>query len=89
MTLSNTAIERDHGVQTKGIISNDARMELVIYCVVVIVMALIVTVSTDFKFAQAEDEAKTAVQNFRNFIASISEFVGVYLMLLLGLKAQS
>ena len=88
MTLSNTAVERD-SVQTKGIISQDARMELVIYCVVVIVAALIVTVSTDFKFAQSEDAAKAAVQNFKNFIASISEFVGVYLMLLLGLKAQS
>ena len=89
MSLSNTALAADTKGQTKGVVARDARVELILYCIAIIVLALIVTVAIDVNFDDTNTKAQAAEQSFKNFIASISEFVGVYLMLLLGLKSQS
>ena len=74
---------------TRGVFASDIRMELIVFCIIVIVLALIVTVGIDVK-KDADTHVAAMADDFKRFLSSISEYIGTYhLMVLLGLKAQT
>jgi hypothetical protein len=75
----------------RGLVSaGDFRIDLLIFCIVVICVVLVVVVGIDTAAAAGDDSAtKLARSNILKLFGTISEYMGVYLMLLLGLKAQA
>ena len=72
---------------TRGVFASDIRMELIVFCIIVIVLALIVTVGIDVK-KDADTHVAAMADDFKRFLSSISEYIGTYLMVCWGLKLK-
>ena len=88
LSIGNVNIAAQNAQSVRGLIAPDIRIELIVFCIIIIILALIVTVGVDFK-QQPGVTTIAAAGDFKIFISTISEYVGVYLMILFGLKAQS
>ena len=88
-TNSNVKNAPDGQTAISGLLSSDFRIDLIVFSIIIIICALVVTVGVDLHKDTFEPSAQNAATAFTVFISSISEYVGVYLMLLLGLKSQN
>jgi hypothetical protein len=85
LSFSNTSVR---AAQAQGAIQYDFRIWLIVFCIVIICMGIVIVVGMDMRSDEKDTSILTAVTNIKKYISTVSEYMGVYLMVLLGLKSQ-